>query len=168
MTKGKRVCIGAFAGAHGVRGDAKVKSFTAAPEDVAAYGPVTTEDGRRFSLTVIRVMKPGIVLARAPEIATREDAAALSGTLFYVDRAKLPETEEDEFYLEDLVGLSVFTVEGAPAGRVAAVHNFGAGDILEIALPDGEAFLAPFTKEVAPTIDFAGGKIVIVRPAETE
>ena len=163
MTSEKRVCLGAFAGAHGVRGEAKIKSFTAAPEDVAAYGPVTTEDGRRFSLTVIREMKPGVVLARAPEIASREDAAALAGTLFYVDRARLPETEEDEFYLDDLVGLSVFTAEGAPAGRVAAVHNFGAGDILELeGVPDRKkSILIPFTKKSVPEIDLEGGRLTV-------
>lgn len=160
---GKRVCLGAFAGAHGVRGDVKVKSFTAAPEDVAAYGPVTTDDGRRFTLTVVRAMKPGIVLARAREIGTREDAAALSGTLFYVDRAALPETEEDEFYLDDLVGLDAFTADGAPAGRVIAVHNFGAGDILELEnAPNRKgAVLIPFTKESVPEIDAAAGRLVI-------
>lgn len=135
-----RICLGAFAGAHGVKGETKVKTFTAAPENIAAYGPVTSEDGkRRFTLKFLRALKPGLALVTAPEIASREDAEALKGVKFYVAREALPAASEDEFYIEDLVGLAAFTEGGAPLGAVVAVHNFGAGDIVEIArAPEGD------------------------------
>jgi 16S rRNA processing protein RimM len=168
---GKRICLGAFAGAHGVRGEAKVKCFTEAPHNIAAYGRLTSEDGRRsFSLEVVRVLKPDLVVARAPEIASREDAQSLAGTRLYVDRAALPETDEDEFYFEDLVGLAAFTEDGAPAGRVAAVHNFGAGDILELDNVPGrkESTLIAFTRTLVPDIDLAAGRLTIAAAALAE
>lgn len=164
MSGTKRICVGAFAGAHGVRGEAKVKCFTASSEDIAAYGPVTTEDGRRFTLEVVRLIKADMALVRAPEIASREDAAALAGARLYVDRAALPEIEEeDEFYIEDLVGLAAFTEDGAPAGRVRAVYNFGAGDILELEDVPGikTAPMIPFTRTAVPEIDLARGRLTV-------
>lgn len=171
MNGGKRICLGAFAGAHGVRGEAKVKCFTEAPQNIAAYGAVTSEDGKRsFSLKVVRILKPDLVLVRAPEIAGREDAQALAGMRLYVDRAALPATGKDEFYFEDLIGLEAFTEDGAPAGRVAAVHNFGAGDILELDdIPGrkGGAMIA-FTRALVPEIDLAAGRIIVAALAEDE
>ena len=106
MSNEKRVCLGAFAGAFGVKGDVKVKAFTETPENIAAYGPVETEDGaRRFTLEIVRSVKPGLLLVRAPEIESREDAESMKGVRFYVDRDCLPAPGEDEFYIEDLVGL---------------------------------------------------------------
>lgn len=171
MSGGKRICIGAFAGAHGVRGEARVKCFTEAPESIAAYGPVTGEDGgRSFRLVVIRMLKPDLALVRAPEIASREDAQSLAGTRIYVERSALPATGEDEFYFEDLIGLSAFTDDGAPAGRVAAVHNFGAGDILELGPAPGRErpLLIAFTRDIVPAIDLAAGRIVIAAAALAE
>ncbi len=162
----KRVCLAAFAGAHGVRGEVKLKTFTATEEDAAAYGPLSTEDGgRRFTLKIVRVLKPGLVLARAAEIKSREDAQALAGTRLYAPRSALPDIEdEDEFYHEDLVGLEAIDPQGAPIGRIAAVHNFGAGDILELKDRPGGApsIMIPFTKEAAPGIDLASGRITLV------
>lgn len=167
--KARRVCLGAFAGAHGVKGDAKVKTFTAEPESVAAYGPVQTEDGgRTFTLRFIRMLKPGLALVSAPEIASREDAAALAGTRLYVDRDALPAPgDEDEFYMDDLVGLTAVDETGAEAGRVAAVHNFGAGDILELNGVPGvkQALMIPFTKEAVPGVDLGAGTIAVARAA---
>lgn len=171
MNGGKRICLGAFAGAHGVRGEAKVKCFTEAPESIAAYGPLSSEDGRRsFSLRVVRVLKPDLVVARAPEIASREDAQNLAGTRLYVERAALPATGDEEFYFEDLVGLAAFTEDGAPAGRVAAVHNFGAGDILELEdIPDRkDSALIAFTRALVPDIDLAAGRLTIAAAALAE
>ena len=162
----KRVCLAAFAGAHGVRGEVKLKTFTANEEDAAAYGPLSSEDGaRRFTLKIVRVLKPGLVLARAPEITTREEAQAVAGTRLYAPRAALPAIEdEDEFYHEDLVDLEAVDPQGASMGRIAAVHNFGAGDILELKdRPDGApSLMLPFTRETAPDIDLAAGRITIV------
>jgi len=162
----KRVCLAAFAGAHGVRGEVKLKTFTANEEDAAAYGPLSSEDGaRRFTLKIVRVLKPGLVLARSPEIKTREEAQALAGTRLYAPRDALPAIEdEDEFYHEDLVGLEAVDENGAPIGRIAAVHNFGAGDILEVKdRPDGApSIMVPFTREAAPKIDLEAGRITLV------
>lgn len=167
MTKNKneqRVCLGAFAGAHGVTGAAKVRTFTQEQAGVAAYGPLTTEDGaRRFTLRFVRALKPGFALVTAPEIRDREDAAALAGVRLYAPRAALPAIEDpDEFYLEDLVGLDAEDSDGAALGRVAGVHNFGAGDLVEIARSaGGPALFAPFTKAVAPVVDLPGGRLVV-------
>lgn len=164
-----RICLGVFAGARGVRGETKIKTFTQREEDVAAYGPVESEDGsRQFSLKVVRVLKPGLVLARAPEIQSREDAAALAGTRLYVPRAALPDLEnENEFYVEDLVGLKALSEDGAPLGRVIAVHNFGAGDILEIGERPGGArsVMVPFLKSAVLEVDLAAGRIGVARDA---
>lgn len=158
-----RICLGAFAGAHGVKGAAKVRTFTQTERGVADYGPVETEDRkRRFALSFIRVLRPGLAVVSAPEIASREDAAALAGVRFYVDRAAMPATEPDEFYMEDLVGLDVVDQSGAAIGRIIGVHNFGAGDIVEIGeRPDrADAIFAPFTKAAFPDIDVLAGRAV--------
>ncbi len=169
MTKKRsRVCLGAFAGAHGVKGETLVKTFTEAPQNIAAYGPVQSEDGARaFAIKFVRNAKPGFVIASAPEITSREDAASLKGVRFYVNRTALPEPEEDEFYLDDLVGLSAIDETGADAGRIAAVHNFGAGDLLELSdIPDlTGARVIPLTKEAVPTIDLTGGRVTVLRAA---
>jgi 16S rRNA processing protein RimM len=159
----RKVCLGAFAGAHGVRGEVKVRTFTESAENIAAYGKLATEDGRSFSLTVLRVLKPGLVLARAAEIATREEAERLGGKKLYVDRAALPPADDGQFYIEDLVGLAAFDEAGAPLGRVAAMHNFGAGDILEVELPGKKAVFVPFSDDAAPKIDIAAGRITLRR-----
>jgi 16S rRNA processing protein RimM len=163
----KRVCLGAIAGAHGVKGAVKVKTFTERPEDVGAYGPLMSEDGRRrFTLKVLQRLKDDVVLATAPEILTREEAMALAGTRLYVDRARLPAlAEADEFYIEDLVGLEARDLAGARIGRVAAVHNFGAGDVIEIARDGAVACFAPFTRAAAPHLDIEGGWIAFAPDA---
>ena len=170
MTAGpkQRVCVGAFAGAHGVHGAARIKTFTETPAGVAAYGPVETEDGaRRFTLTVIREARPGVVLASAPELKSREDADSLKGVRLYVDRAKLPAPAEDEFYLDDLVGLAAVDETGAPLGVVAAVYNFGAGDLIELKdIPGVKGVrLVPFTKEAVPSVALERKAIVVVNSA---
>jgi len=166
----KRVCLGAFAGAHGVRGDVKVRSFTTNPADIAAYGPVESEDGeRRFKLTILRVLKDGLLLARAPEIETRECAEILKGGRLFVERALLPEPSDDEYYIEDLVGLAAVDKSGAPIGAVSAVHNFGAGDIIELSNMPGikGSRLIPFRKETVLTIDFAAETLTLDRAVVT-
>jgi len=163
MNKARPICLGAFAGAHGVRGDVKIRTFTEAEENIAAYGPLSTADGRTFSVRVLRVLKPGLVLARAPEVATREDAEALGGQKLFVDRSALPPAPIGEFYVEDLIGLAAVDEEGATLGRLIAMHNFGAGDILEIEVAAGKTVLVPFTGDAAPAIDVAAGKITIRR-----
>lgn len=164
----KRICLGAFAGAHGVKGEAKIKTFTEAPENVAAYGPVTSEDGKlRFTLSFVKALKDGFVLVRAKEIKTREDAEALKGVRLYVDRDVLPAPEEDEFYLDDLVGLAAVDEDGLSLGAVRAVYNFGAGDLIELAdIPGVKGVtLVPFTKEAVPEVDLSAGRLTVARAA---
>lgn len=171
MTKKKRVCIGAFAGAHGVKGEAKVKTFTECEDGVARYGAAESEDGeRRFTLKFIRALKPGLALVAAPEIKNREDAAALAGTRLYVGRERLPPPDKDEFYIEDLVGIEAEDETGASLGRVVAAYNFGAGDVIELSgVPGVRApAMIPFTREAAPKVDIAGGKIIIAAAALAE
>ena len=163
-----RVCLGAFAGAHGVHGEAKIKTFTEAPENIAVYGPVESEDGeRQFTLTFIRLLKTDFALVRAPEISSREDAENLKGTRLYVDRDKLPAPDDEEFYLDDLIGLKARDENDEPMGVVLAVYNFGAGDLLELGnIPDVNGVrLVSFTKENATHIDLAAGTIIIRREA---
>jgi 16S rRNA processing protein RimM len=162
-----RVCLGVITGAHGVRGLVRVKSFTEAPEDVAAYGPVSDEQGARsFTLTLTGQCK-GALLARIEGIADRDQAQALKGTRLYVSRDVLPALDEEQtYYHADLLGLTAEDREGRPLGRVTAVHNFGAGDILE--LDGGAARLVPFTGRAVPVVDLEGGRIVVDQPEEIE
>ena len=162
----KMICVGVFAGAHGVKGEAKLRAFTGIAADAVSYGPVVAADGRSFRLTMIREPKPGLLIVRATEIASREDAQALGGTEVFVSRDVLPEPEEDEFYHEDLVGLGAVTTDGAPYGRVKAVVNYGAGDLIELVGVPGEKApqLIPFTKEAVPQIDFAAGRLTVDPP----
>jgi 16S rRNA processing protein RimM len=162
----ERVCVAAVAGAYGVRGEARIKSFTADPAAFAAYGPLQTEDGaRRFD---VRLGKPvsGGFSARLSGVRTREDAEALKGVRLYAPRERLPALPDDEFYHADLIGLAAADVGGAPVGVVRAVENYGAGDFLEIAAPDGRSLLLPFTRDVVPTVDLATGRVVVDPPAE--
>jgi len=160
-----RVCVGAVAGVHGVRGAVRVKSFTAVPADVAAYGPVEDEAGtRRFRVKVVGE-RGGMVIATLSGVTDRDAAAALKGLRLYVDRAALPAAEEDEFYHADLIGLAVETADGAPFGTVRALHDFGAGDVIEIVPAEGGTpVVLPFTREVVPVVDLTAGRLVVVPP----
>ena len=160
-----RVCIGAVAGAFGVKGEVRLKSFTAQPEDLAAYGPLQTEDGAQsFDVTLTGQTK-GALVGRLSGVATKEVADRLKGLRLYVDRAKLPDPEDDEYYHADLIGLEVFDTGGDPLGRVKAVLNHGASDLLEIDRPDGGAsVLLPFTQDAVPTVDLSAGRIVADPP----
>lgn len=168
----RRVCLGAIAGAHGVRGLVKIKSFTEVPEDVAAYGPLTDADGeRRFEIRLTGGRAKDLLLGEIAGIADRDRAEALRGQRLYVERAALPEPEPETFYHADLVGLRAEDRSGRVLGRVAAVDNFGAGDILEI-VPDEESeagapLMLPFTRAVVPEVDLEAGRLVVEPPAET-
>ncbi|WP_424927978.1 ribosome maturation factor RimM [Amaricoccus tamworthensis] len=159
------VCLGAIAGAWGVRGDVRLKSFCADPASIAEYAPLTSEDGRSFDIRIVKAIK-GAFAARLSGVTTREEAEELKGTRLYAPRARLPEPEEDEFYHADLIGLTAIDTGGTEIGRVGAVMDHGAGDILEIRIPGQNALLIPFTLATVPTVDIAGGRIVIDPPAE--
>ncbi len=162
------VCVARIGAAHGVRGAVKLWSFTEDPLAVQSYGPLMTKDGaRQFEIADVRAAKDHLV-ATFKGIATRNDAEKLNGIELYVPREKLPATDDDEYYHADLIGLAAVNAADEPLGRVVAVHNFGAGDIIEIAPPKGATMLLPFTNAVVPTVDIAGGRVVIELPQEIE
>jgi 16S rRNA processing protein RimM len=166
--EGTRVCVAQFGAPHGVRGEVRLRSFTAEPLAVADYGPLESEDGtRRFRLAALRPAKDMLV-ARIEGIADRNAAEALRNMRLYVPRERLPPPEADEFYHVDLIGLEAVDRDGKTLGSVIAVPNFGAGDLLELAPPGGGAtILLPFTKAAVPEIDFANRRIVVDPPAGT-
>jgi 16S rRNA processing protein RimM len=163
-----RVCVAQIGAPHGVRGEVRLWTFTADPMAVARYGPLETEDGKRvFEIERVRPAK-GHLVARLRGIDSREAAETLTNTKLFVPRERLPAPEDDEFYHADLVGLRVDDEDGNEIGAVIAVHNFGAGDILEIQPPEGGTMMLPFTETVVPEVDIAGGRLVIVLPTEKE
>ena len=166
MATESRICVGAIAGAFGVQGEVRVKSFCAEPTAIADYGPLYTKDGgRSFKLRLTRPVAGGLG-ARIEGVTTKEQADALRGVDLYADRARLPHLPDDEFYHADLIGLTVRDTGGAELGVVHAVHNHGAGDLLEV-LPKGarQPILLPFTRAVVPTVDLAA-RIIIADPPE--
>ena len=162
------ICVARIGAAHGVRGAVKLWTFTEDPLAVQAYGPLITKDGsRQFEVATAREAK-GHLVATLKGVATREEAERLNGIELYVARDQLPATDEDEYYHADLIGLAAVNAADEPLGRVTAIHNFGAGDIIEIAPPRGTPMLLPFTNAVVPTVDLAAGRVVIELPAEIE
>ena len=156
-----QVCLGEIAGAHGVRGEVRIRSFTARPDDVAAYGPLADAAcTRAFEIEITGAVR-GALRARIAGVGDRTAAEALRGTRLYVDRDKLPKPESGEFYHADLVGLAAARTDGTVLGRIVAVQNFGAGDVLEIAPDGGPSFYAPFTADAVPDVDLAAGRVVI-------
>ena len=158
---GRKICVGAVIGAKGVRGEVRIKSFTASPGDIGAYGPVATEDGRQFRLKVTGHAKDAVI-ARLDGIADRDAAEALKGTQLYVGRAALPPPEDGSYYHTDLIGLAASLTTGEALGKVTAVFNFGAGDMLEVTKPGGDTELIPFPGPAIEAVDVAAGTIVIV------
>ena len=164
-----RICVGAISGAFGVHGEVRLKSFCAQPEAIAAYAPLWTEDGSRsFTVKLTRGSGTGLT-ARLSGIQTKEEADALRGVELFADRGRLPHLPDDEFYHADLIGLEVLDTGGAVLGHVRAVHNHGAGDILEIYGPGRKTtLLVPFTKKAVPTVDLTVRRIIADPPEETE
>jgi 16S rRNA processing protein RimM len=163
-----KVCVARIGAPHGVRGAVKLWTFTEDPFAVTRYGPLATRDGvRSFEVASAREGK-GHLVATLKGVTTRNDAERLNGIELYVAREKLPATHADEYYHTDLIGLAAVTTADAPLGKVIAIHNFGAGDIIEIAPASGASMLLPFSNAVVPTVDIAGGRVVIELPAEIE
>ena len=164
----RRICVAQFGATHGVRGEIALRSFTEQPADFARYGPLESEDGkRRFEIAAARAAK-GHFIVRVVGIDDREAAQALRNLKLYVARERLPPTADDEFYHADLIGLAAVSPDGAALGTVAAVHNFGAGDVIEIAPPDGDSIMVPFTTQAVPRIEIAARRIVVVPPTYDE
>lgn len=166
MTSRNRLCVGMITGPHGVRGLVRVKSFTAVPADLAGYRPITDADGVRcFDLEFVGEVR-GLFLARIAGVRDRDAALPLRGVQLYIDRDLLPPVEEeDEYYYTDLIGLTASRSDGSVYGSVKAVHDFGAGAMIEIELSEGGIVILPFTAEIFPEVDLAGRKVVTVPPS---
>jgi 16S rRNA processing protein RimM len=162
-----RVCLGQIGAAHGVRGEVRLRSFTSDPAAIADYGPLQTDDGRVFEIEALRPAKDHFV-ARLSGVRDRDAASALVNAKLYVPRTRLPETAEpDEFYHADLVGLAVVDRTGNALGIVVGIHNFGAGDLIEVrSEKGGKTELVPFDTTHVPAVDIAAGKIVVDPPPD--
>ncbi|WP_163847367.1 ribosome maturation factor RimM [Pseudooceanicola aestuarii] len=165
MKETELICVGALAGSYGVQGEVRLKSFCADPTAIADYNPLCAEDGSgSYIVTLTRPIKNGLA-ARVTTISTKEEADAAKGLRLFAPRDRLPTLPDDEFYHADLIGLSVHDTGGTLLGRVKAVLDHGAGDILEIQQPGGSAtVLLPFTREAVPTVDLDGARIVADPP----
>ena len=163
----KLILVGQVAGGFGVKGEVRVTAYTAEPMALLAYGPLLRADGSvGLTLTSARPDKNGVV-GRAKEIATKEQADALRGLKLHILRDRLPEPDEDEFYLTDLVGLEARDAAGTVLGSVKSVQNFGADDMLEIApAAGGPTWYLPFTRDAAPELHIADGWLLAIRPVE--
>lgn len=162
------VLMGVIGAPHGVKGQVRVKSYTGDPLALGDYGPLAAKDGRTFEVSDIRPAK-NVVVVTFKGFNGRDAAEGLNGTELFVDRSQLPDDalEDDEFFIEDLIGLSVVGVDGALFGKVTAVHNFGADDMIEVQpTGGGRTELFPFTQEVVPQVDLAAGQLVLIPPAE--
>lgn len=163
-----QICVARIGAAHGVRGAVKLWTFTQDPLAVIDYGALSTRDGARsFEVADARVAKDHLV-ATLKGVTDRTAAERLNGIELYVSRDRLPPTDDGEYYHADLIGLAAVDPGYQPIGRVLAIHDFGAGTIIEIAPPDGPTLLLPFTDAVVPTVDLAAGHVVIVRPREID
>ena len=160
----QHICLGVVTGPHGVQGAVRIKSFTEIPEDVAGYGPLEDETGRRqFDLHLCGVAK-GVLIARLPGIEDRDQAEALRGLRLYLPRSALPQPEAEEYYHADLIGLDAVLEDGTRVGRVRAIYDFGAGDTLELVRDGAPPVLVPFTRAVVPIVAPAEGRLVLDPP----
>lgn len=161
-----QICVARIGAPHGIRGAVKLWTFTEDPLAVMSYGQLRTKDGgRSFEVATAREAK-GHLVATLKGVASREDAERLNGVELYIPRDKLPETDDDEYYHADLIGLAAVSASDTPIGRVIAIHDFGAGTIIEIAPPEGNTLLLPFSNAVVPVVDIKGGRVVIEMPGE--
>ncbi len=169
MKEPRRILVGVVGAAQGIRGEVRMKSYTAVPSAIRDYGPLSTEDGRRrFSVAALRPLRDDMLVVRFDGLDDRDAAAALTGTRLFIDRARLPPPEEDEFYHADLIGLAAEHEDGRVLGRVGAVENFGAGDILAIVpAAGGDSLFVPFTRAFVPILDVDGGRLVVAPGALT-
>ena len=161
------VLMGAILGAHGIKGEVKVKSFAAKPAAIAEYGPLTdTKHKRSFELSIVGAAK-GILIGRIAGIADRNAAEALKGVELFVDRERLPAPDDpEEYYLADLIGLGAVDGKGAKLGEIVSVDNYGAGDLLLVVPENGEGFVVPFAKAFVPVVDVKDRRVVLDLPAD--
>jgi 16S rRNA processing protein RimM len=164
------VLLGRISDAHGLKGEVKIATFTAAPEDIAAYGPLSSADGsQHFEIAYLRPLKEGAVIARLRGISGRTAAEKLRGTELYVAREALPPAEDDEYYHSDLIGLTAVSSSGELIGTLIAVHNFGASDLLEVRFPNSaKTELVPFDGTHVPHVDLAAATVTLLLTQEEE
>lgn len=162
------ILLGVVLGAHGLKGEVKVKTFTHVPAALADYGKLSTEDGRHFEVGALRETGPDSAVVRFDGVSDRNSAESLKGVKLHVARGALPEPDDDEFYHADLIGLRAEDMSGASLGLVKGLHNFGAGDVIEITDESGGVRYIPFTEDAVPTVDIAGGRIVVNPPREED
>ncbi len=165
---GRDVLLAAVMGAQGLKGEVKVKTFTAAPDALPRYGKLHARDGRTFTITAFRPSKQGEAVISFAEVRDRNAAEALQGTELFVSRDALPPPDEDEFYHADLIGLEARDSEGRVIGKVAGVHNFGASDVIELTRDDGDSVHLAFTRETVPVIKIAEGYILVAVPEDDD
>lgn len=165
----KRILLGRILRAHGIRGELLLATYTGAPEAIGDYGPLSDEAGTRtYDITVVRITPKGVI-ARVKGVPDRTAAEKLKGIDLYVDRARLPEPDDGEYYHEDLVGLAAVSPDGAVIGEIVSVQNFGAGDLLEIRLANSKRTeLVPFTNAFVPEVDIAASRAVVVMPVDAK
>jgi 16S rRNA processing protein RimM len=162
----QKILVGVFGAPHGIRGEVRLKSYTGDPAAIGGYGPLYDESGaRRFSIDALRPIGKDLFVARVAGVGDRSAAEALNGTELFVPRDALSALEEEEFYYADLIGLRVENEDGEIFGTVVAVHNFGAGDVLEIAPPADAAnkttAMLPFSRALVPVVDVSAARIVV-------
>lgn len=163
----ERVLVARIGAAHGIKGEVRVKAFTADPADIAAYGPLEAADGRRFEVARLRPAAgpaTDMLVVRFKGVDDRNTAETLNGLDLSIPRERLPPPGDDEYYHADLVGLDAVTTAGEAIGTVIGVHNYGAGDLIEIAPRRGETILVPFTRAVVPEVDIPGRRVVVDPP----
>ncbi|HEY6579381.1 MAG TPA: ribosome maturation factor RimM [Rhizomicrobium sp.] len=162
------IVVGVVLGAQGLGGEVRVKTFTEAPERVSAYGPLHTPEGRILEVAAARPVKCDAAIVRFKGIDDRSSAEALAKTTLLVSRSALPATEREEFYHADMIGLRAQDGEGRVIGEISAIHNYGAGDVLEITCRDRGTLLLPFTKDFVPHIALPDRYVVIAEPEDDE
>jgi 16S rRNA processing protein RimM len=166
--QGKQICVARIGAAHGTSGEVRLWPFTADPQAVGRYGMLATADGRSIEIEQLRPIK-GFFIARIKGVTDRNGAEQLRNADLFVPRDRLPAPAQDEYYYADLIGLAAEDMSGRAIGTVIAIHDFGAGDLLEIVpAGGGETILLPFTAAVVPKVEIAAGRIVIDPPAEIE
>jgi len=170
MIAEEKVLLGRITGVHGLKGEVKIITYTGEPEDIAAYGALTGANGERLRISAISSVKGGTVIATLHGISDRDEAEKLRGTDLYVSRTALPPPEDDdEYYHSDLIGLKAVSPDGETIGKIIAVHNFGAGDLLEIRFEgERQAQLIPFENTHVPRIDLNARQAVVLRPVYEE
>jgi len=163
-----RICLGVIAGAHGLDGAVLIRSYTADPASIGSYGKLADADGKRTFKVKVRTVTAKGVIAKLEGLNDRTAAEGMKGVELYIERSALPEPEEDEVYVADLIGLRVDGKDGTQLGTVSRMDNYGAGDVMEVTLVSGGALLLPFTKAAVPVVDVAAGRVVVDPPVMVE